>query len=228
MKKIFLSICFSLFAFGAFASGLVVDYFSPAGITFGANSGGDIFSCAYGLWIDSHSFDKITEHSDYVYTSSYSGYYDYYETTESSSSTNVGPYIQLDWSILPIKFNVASSEMRLGVNIGTQLAILYSSEFSVDIAPAFLIGAQARYKKFDLTLGWKGTLYVQEVIRSLDDYDGDDDKVDGNGFHNSFQLGFRYHFGNRKGGTSSSKVGSPFGENSGKTRILPSSGLMRI
>ncbi len=220
MKKIFLALCFSVFACGAFAKGLVIDYFSPSGVTFGANFGGDVFSCAYGLWIDKHDLTKVTE--DWNYSE-----YNYEERKETVSTTNVGPYIQLDWSILPIKFNVASNEMRIGANIGAQMAILYNSEFDCDIASSFLLGVQARYKNFDLTLGWKETVYFQELIRSSDDYDDDPEeyKVDGNGIHNSFQMGFKYHFGNRKTQKSTS---IPTSENSTKTRILPISGLMRI
>lgn len=226
MKKIFLALCFSLFACGAFAKGLVIDYFSPSGVTFGANFGGDIFSCAYGLWIDKHDLTKVTEQWNYNYEYEYSsGYYE--ETKETVSATNVGPYIQLDWSILPIKVNVASSEMRIGANIGAQMAILYNSEFDCDIASSFLLGVQARYKNFDLTLGWKETVYFQEVIRSSDDFEDNSEeyKVDGNGIHNSFQMGFKYHFGNRKTQKSAS---IPAIENSTRTRILPISGLMRI
>lgn len=43
MKKIFPVLCFSLFACGAFAKGLIIDCFSPSGVTFGANFGGDVF-----------------------------------------------------------------------------------------------------------------------------------------------------------------------------------------
>lgn len=104
------------------------------------------FSCAYGLLIDKHDLPKVAEYWNY------SGY-NYEESKETVSTTNVGPYIQLDWSILPIKFNVAPNEMRIGANIGAQMAILYNSEFDCDIASSFLLGVQARYKNFDLTLG---------------------------------------------------------------------------
>lgn len=182
MKKIFLAICFSLCACGAFAKGLVIDYFSPSGVTFGANIGGDIFSCAYGVWLDTHEL-KINH-----YGSSYSSYgsYSSYETTTEASSTT---------------------------NVGAQVAILYSTALDFDIATGFLLGVQGRYKNFDLTLGWKGTLYWNEIGYS--EY-----------FYNSCQMGFRYHFGNRNTQKSSS-VG-PSSENSKKTRILPISGFMRI
>lgn len=209
MKKIFLAICFSLCACGAFAKGLVFDYFSPSGVTFGANIGGDIFSCAYGVWLDTHDL-KINH-----YSSSYGSYSSYETTTEASSTTNVGPYIQVDWSILPIKFNIASSQMRIGANIGAQVAILYSTALNFDIATGFLLGVQGRYKNFDLTLGWKGTLYWNEMIYS-------------ECFYNSCQMGFRYHFGNRNTQKSSSVSVGPSSENSKKTRILPIFGFMRI
>lgn len=208
MKKIFLAICFSLCACGAFAKGLVIDYFSPSGVTFGANIGGDIFSCAYGVWLDTHGLKINNEYNDYG-----SSYSSYETTTKVSSTTNIGPYIQVDWSILPIKFNIASSQMRIGANIGAQVAILYSTALDFDIAAGFLLGVQGRYKNFDLTLGWKGTLYCFEIGYS-------------ECFYNSCQIGFRYHFGNRNTQKSSS-VGSS-SENSKKTRILPISGFMRI
>ncbi|MBQ9281474.1 MAG: hypothetical protein IJ207_04665 [Treponema sp.] len=199
MKKTFF--CFflliSLFSH-LFARGFEIDYFSPNGFTLGTNHGEDVFSLGYGLWVDTHEF-KYRESDRYGYS--------------SDTSKFIGPYIQLDWAILPFDLNVGGHNIKFGGNIGLQYGILYTSsdlKSHVEISYAPMISLQARYEAFDVTLGWKGTHYMIEEF--AEDWDGDS--------HNSFQLGIRYTIGKR-GWRVKSKSDSNSNEIiSGRTRIL--------
>lgn len=214
MKKIFLAFCLLAFGSGLFALGLSTSYFSPSGATVGVANGGDVFSLGYGLWIDSHTFTST--HNNY-YNNSYYGSYYSSSTTTTESTFDFGPYVQLDWAILPIKFNLGANQMAIGINTGIQVAALYSSYYSFDIALAGLLNAQIRYKNFDVLLGYKPSLYFMEMMG------------EGMSLHSSFQIGLRYYFGKR--GFKKSSSSSPDSYNSPSdntnTRVINGSSIIR-
>ncbi len=206
MKKFFLAFCLLSFGSGLFALGLSASYFSPSGATVGIANEGDVFSLGYGLWIDSHTF-----------TSTHDNYYNS-TTTTTEYTFDFGPYVQLNWSILPIKFNLGANQMAIGINTGIQVAALYSSYYTFDIALAGLLNAQIRYKNFDLLLGYKPSLYFTEMIN------------EGMSLHSSFQIGLRYYFGKR-GFKKSSSSSSPDSYNSPSdntnTKVINGSSIIR-
>ena len=215
MRKILLALLLPLALVPlAAARGFEIDYFSPTGVTIGTSKGGDVFSITYGLWFDSHDFkEKEEEEQEYSHRMSY--YSEKVEVEKTKSSTNVGPYIQFDWAILPFSIGGISA----GFNVGAQLAALYSSEFGTEVAYAPMIGLQARYGAFDAILGWKGALYIVEAIST-------DVPIQ---IHHSFHLGLKYFVGKRgftndasSKGDSSSTGGANGGngDSTGDTRIL--------
>lgn len=194
MKKFFLASCLLFFGSGLFALGLSANYFSPSGATVGITNGGNIFSFGYGLLIDSHSFTSTDD--DYYYSSGYYGNsYSSRNTTRTEYTFDFGPYVQLDWAILPIKFNLGANQMAIGINTGIQVAALYSSYNAFDCALAGLVNAQIRYKNFDVLLGYKPSLYIMEMAQ-------------GSSLHSSFQIELRYYFGKRGFKKSSSSTSS--------------------
>lgn len=204
MKKILLLLFLSVALLSPLcARGFEVDYFSPNGFTLGTTQGGDTFSLAYGLWIDTHEF-KYRESKRYGYA--------------SDTSKFLGPYIQFDWAILPFELNLGGRNVKFGGNLGFQYAVLYTSsdlKSHAEVAFAPMISLQARYEAFDVTLGWKGTHYIIEEY--AENWGGDS--------HNSFQLGIRYTIGKRGWTRKTSGNSKGNGDNSdeivsGRTRIL--------
>lgn len=217
MKKFFLAICLLSFGSGLFALGLSASYFSPSGATVGFANGGDVFSFGYGLWIDSHTFTST--HNDYYSSSSYYGSYYSSSTTKTTTAStfDFGPYVQLDWAILPIKFNLGANQMAIGINTGFQVAALYSSYYSFDAALAGLLNTQIRYKNFDILLGYKPSLYFMEIMNG------------GSSLHSSFQIELRYYFGKRGFKKSSSSSTDSYNSPSDNThtRVINGSSIIR-
>ncbi len=223
MKRLFLSILLIVMIIpAAFSFGAQFDYFAGTGNGFdlGFWFGDGLIRQSYGIIYEKSSYKKTEEYSSYSYWSGTT----ITEESERKSIDYFGGYYQVDCSIMPFTFGPVDA----GFNFGLQVASGYSSAVSADLCLNPFIGIQAHIWQFDVTMGWKGSAHIVEMVSDGRKFDDEKYSYD-NKFRNCFKMGVRYKFGSSSSsGSGSSSSGSPSQENNIYTKILPGSNIIRI
>lgn len=210
MKKIFIAILISLISLPAFSVGMLVDSYmgQSNGVDFGVFFGKGKLLTSLGLTIDSHTalVDSSSSHSgsnssSYDTSTSFDPLTGKYYTdsstgervkTKKETVEEIGPFVRLDWvsNFLSLGF------MKMGVDLGAQVAFVSNSHSGFDISIALLPMVNVNVGKWNLTTGYKGTFYMA---------DAGDSSVHSSPYKSAFAFGGSYSFGKGQSSGGSSK-----------------------
>lgn len=155
MKKLFVSILFLIFVVPVFSLALEANYLGLGkvnGFNVGICTNSEIFNISTGIYFDEHKV-KYREQEEVWENGQY---YRLPERKYDKKDYCIGPYVNLDWSILPIKF---SPDFKLGLNFGVQVAATKSKVEGLEFPFSPSVSLQVRVKKLDAFVGVKSIVY---------------------------------------------------------------------
>lgn len=175
MKKLLITFLLVLFSIPVFSFGFEVDAYlgesngASAGVVFGAGK----ITNFVGVLFDTHEYTK-EERGQY---SSYS--YRITTKTIKERAYDFGPFYKMDFS----QDFVNIGKIKIGMDIGAQVAATIDSGILLAIIPS----AKVSIAQFDITAGYRGTVYMADIIQ----------KYTSSPYTSAGSIGVRYRFRDR-------------------------------